>query len=171
MMNSDKKLMKFKDLRDQLEAGIFSVLVSQSVNIEQNSKKDSRAGVSANLIKRAFEVFDSEGKGFVTGNDLGSVISKQLSKGDTVPESDHGAWQDLVAASKEDDEEEMPHALTLSDFSNVFAGMRRRHFPKGHVVVRHGDKGDAMYFINSGKVEVTTRTGKWQVSFVIVIVM
>lgn len=159
-MNSDKKLMKFKDLSDQLEAGIFSVLVSQSVDIEQNSKKDSRAGVSANLIKRAFEVFDSEGKGFVTGNDLGSVVSKQLSKGEEVPASDHGAWQDLVTASKED-EEEMPHALTLSNFSNVFAGMRRRHFPKGHVVVRHGDKGDAMYFINSGKVEVTTRTGKF----------
>ena len=29
MMNSDKKLMKYKDLKDKLEAGIFSVLISQ----------------------------------------------------------------------------------------------------------------------------------------------
>jgi len=161
MMNSDKKLMKYKDLKDKLEAGIFSVLISQSVDIENSSKTDSRAGVSANLIKRAFEVFDSEGKGFVTGNDLGAVIG-QLSKDsdDETEDSDHSAWTDLVAASKDDEDAENPNALTLSEFSNVFAGMRRKHFPKGHVVLRHGDKGDAMYFINSGKVEVTTRTGK-----------
>ena len=159
-MDSDKKLMKFKDLRDQLEAGIFSVLISQSVDIENKAKQDNRAGVSANLIKRAFEVFDTEGKGFVTGDDLGSIIPKQL-KGEASSDLDKGAWNDLVAASKDDGEEEMPDALTLSDFSNVFAGMRRRHFPKGHIVLRHGDKGDAMYFLNSGKVEVTTRTGRF----------
>mmetsp|Transcript_3436 Transcript_3436/g.5370 ORF Transcript_3436/g.5370 Transcript_3436/m.5370 type:complete len:866 (+) Transcript_3436:173-2770(+) len=164
MMDSDKKLMKFKDLRHQLEAGIFSVLVSQSVDMEERAKNNPSNSATANIIKKAFEVFDAEGKGFVTGDDLGTVIRK-VADNDEVAKVSGNEWEDLVAASTDDENEDAPTAngspaMSLSDFTNVFAGMRRKHFPKGHVVLRHGDKGDSMYFINSGKVEVTTRTGK-----------
>lgn len=50
--------------------------------------------------------------------------------------------------------------LSLSEFSDLISdNMKNVYFPKGTVVYREGDKGDVMYFLNSGAIEVYTRDG------------
>jgi CRP-like cAMP-binding protein len=50
--------------------------------------------------------------------------------------------------------------LSLSGFSDLLSDhMKNKFFPKGHVICRQGEKGNHMYFINSGTVEVSTKKG------------
>lgn len=155
MPDSDKKLSQFKDVRNQVEAGIFAVLVSQghqglSFNEAKAQRSDSNqlktVDSSANLMKRAFDVFDAQGKGFVTLEDLDRVVTErtgaQLSSNDT---------KEFAAAQGN---------LDFSSFSSLFSRLKHKHFPRGHVIFNAGDTGDAMYFLNSGKVEVLTRKGQ-----------
>ena len=45
----------------------------------------------------------------------------------------------------------------MSDFSNVLStNMASLYYPKNHCIYKQGDEGNYMYFINSGKVRVTT---------------
>jgi serine/threonine protein kinase len=160
--DSDKRLSRFKELRNQLDAGIFSVLVNQgntSVKISEARPKGranltvvSGSEASTNLMKKAFDTFDAEGKGFITSHDIGRVVSQRI--GQQLSQRDTRA---LLKSRKGDDAQEM---LSLSDFSALFNGMHMKHFPRGHIIFHIGDTGDAMYFLSSGKVEVLTRKGQ-----------
>ena len=166
MMDSDKKLSRFKDLRQQLEAGVFAVLVSHGHKdytlSESRSRKlnarnsGDRQEASSHIMKRAFEAFDAEGKGYITSNDLGRIVSahigKQVSSSDTEEFIATQRGQKGNGTSSEN--------ISLSDFSSIFSGIKHKHFPRGHIIFHAGDDGDAMYFINSGKVEIKTRKGQ-----------
>ena len=159
MEQSGEKLSKFKDLRAQLEAGIFTILVNRGnrnmplteyAPSAYYNDEDSQTGNSAaHIMKRAFEVFDEEGKGFVSEEDLGRVVN--LATGVKLSESDQKNFLSSTGNKG---------GLTLSEFSKLFAGIRHKHFPRGHIIFHTGDVGDAMYFINSGKVEIRTKKGK-----------
>jgi len=166
MEDSDKKLSRFKDLRNQLEAGVFAVLVSHGHKdytlSERSTRKlkgqysGDREEASSHIMKRAFEAFDEEGKGYVTSNDLGRVVSEhtdtKLSSSDT---------EEFIATQRgKKGDGASPDNLSLSDFSSLFSGIKHKHFPRGHIIFHAGDSGDAMYFINSGKVEIQTRKGQ-----------
>eukprot|EP00565_Helicotheca_tamesis_P003267 CAMPEP_0185728254 /NCGR_PEP_ID=MMETSP1171-20130828/3664_1 /TAXON_ID=374046 /ORGANISM="Helicotheca tamensis, Strain CCMP826" /LENGTH=762 /DNA_ID=CAMNT_0028396937 /DNA_START=285 /DNA_END=2573 /DNA_ORIENTATION=+ len=186
MADSDKKLSRFKDLRHKLEAGIFHVLVNHGnrehnisearIAAEDEDRRSDGGGVfgsksgdprtsPTNIMKRAFEVFDSEGKGFATADDLGRVIGQAL--GSTLSSKDLDDM--LTAVYHHGDNEQTASTtaggagslgLSLVDFNKLFANLRHQHFPRGHIIFNAGDKGDSMYFINSGKVEVQTRKGQ-----------
>ena len=50
--------------------------------------------------------------------------------------------------------------MTMSDYSDLLSeNMKQKYFPKGHYVYHEGEKGDHMYFINSGTVQVITSDG------------
>lgn len=67
---------------------------------------------------------------------------------------------DFVVALDSDGDDEDDDALSLSGFTELLAdSMKDRFFPKGHIVYREGEKGDHMYFINSGTVEATSSDG------------
>lgn len=84
------------------------------------------------MIERSFQSFDLKKKGFLTEGDL----------------------------DDSDNTEEGGPSLTMSDFSNLLSSnMKSLHFPKGHVIYNEGDIGHHMYFINSGKIEITTKDG------------
>jgi len=161
ILDSDKKLSHFKDVRQQLEAGIFAVLVShghQDFTMSERKKKatEEKGEALTHIMKRAFDVFDAEGKGFITSDDLASVVShqtgSQLSSDDT---------QQFLATNGANEGEPSPDTrLSLSDFSKLFSGLKHKHFPRGHVIFHAGDIGDAMYFLCSGKIEVQTRKGQ-----------
>jgi len=105
---------------------------------------------------RAFEVFDEEGKGFVSLDDLGRVVHETT--GSKLPTAETRA---MVNASLQDGSLSASlGGLSLSDFSSMFAGLKHKHYPRGHVIFEAGDEGDAMYFLNSGKVEIRTKKGK-----------
>lgn len=81
------------------------------------------------LLESAFRRLDSDGSGFL------STSALQADDGDD---------------SK----------LTLSDVSSLLAdNMKNKYFPKGHVVYNEGSKGDSIFIINSGKVELTSKEG------------
>jgi serine/threonine protein kinase len=162
IQDSDKRLSRFKHLREKLEAGIFAVLVhqghrdvtlSESHEVTQPDSGNGRPGdESTNIMKKAFDVFDHEGKGFITSDDLGRVVSERT--GHQVLSRDTRAF---LATRQGDEASDM---LSLSTFQGLFAGIHHKHFPRGHIIFRTGDSGDAMYFLNSGKVQVQTRKGQ-----------
>lgn len=162
MEKSAQKLSKFKDLRAVIEAGIFSILIEQGnkdlllseytpkmvYTDEQGSTGDKGEAPATSILKRAFEAFDEEGKGFVSADDLGRVLSEKTGQKFSEKEK-----KDLMAATSEanGDRVDSSAGLSLSSFSNVFAGLKHKHYPRGHIIFHAGDEGDAMYFINSGK--------------------
>ena len=159
MMGSGEKLKRFKDLHNSLEAGIFSILVShghQNMTLSEISsaltEQESSSDESAHIMKRAFDVFDAEGKGFISSDDLGRVVSERT--GAKVSSKDAQEYLDTQQGK------DSTGSLSLSDFSGLFSKTQHTHFPRGHIIFRTGDTGDAMYFLSSGKVEVQTRKGQ-----------
>jgi len=48
--------------------------------------------------------------------------------------------------------------IDMSSFSSLLSdSIKHRHFPANHVVYEEGDRGDHMYFIESGSIEVVTK--------------
>lgn len=158
MEDSDKKLSRFQDLRDKLQAGMFAVLVKQGYSDARMSeakvkpKRSEREDTTSHILKRAFDVFDAEGKGFVTTDDLGRV-TKEHTGSDVTRDT-----QEFLATQS--GEMSTASSLSLAQFNTLFSGLRQRHFPRGHYIFRAGELGEAMYFLSSGKVEVQTRKGQ-----------
>lgn len=179
---SAQKLSKYKNLRAVIEAGIFSILIEHgnrdmalneyTPHVIYNKDGKSSANPATSVIKRAFEIFDGEGKGFVTADDLGRVVDRT---GQALSASD---LKDMQTAKRMEGQEQIDSnindpggqtlnngadtskGLSLSDFSSLCGGLKHKHYPKGHIIFRAGEIGEAMYFINSGKVEIQTRKGQ-----------
>jgi len=179
---SAQKLSKYKNLRAVIEAGIFSILIEHgnrdmalneyTPHVIYNKDGKSSANPATSVIKRAFEIFDEEGKGFVTADDLGRVVNRT---GQALSASD---MKDMQTAKMMEGQEQIDShindpggqtlnngadttkGLSLSDFSSLCGGLKHKHYPKGHIIFRAGEIGEAMYFINSGKVEIQTRKGQ-----------
>eukprot|EP00559_Dactyliosolen_fragilissimus_P008991 CAMPEP_0184864116 /NCGR_PEP_ID=MMETSP0580-20130426/13857_1 /TAXON_ID=1118495 /ORGANISM="Dactyliosolen fragilissimus" /LENGTH=766 /DNA_ID=CAMNT_0027362771 /DNA_START=386 /DNA_END=2687 /DNA_ORIENTATION=- len=166
---SAQKLSSFKDLRAKIEAGIFSLLIESGnretalgeyapkmVYRDDHKVGDDRSSPPTSVLKKAFEAFDEGGKGFLTTEDLERVVS--LTTGESLTEIDR---KDMLEATNDGNEKtSLGSKLSLSHFSNMFSGLKRKHFLRGHIIFEAGDEGNAMYFINSGKVEIQTRKGQ-----------
>lgn len=158
MEDSDKKLSHFQDLRHKLEASIFAVLVKKGhtdMTMSEAKKKDSdsisRSGVP--IMKLVFDVFDEEGKGYVSGDDINRLVSQHT--GEVLSSTETNEY--LNAQS---DESSSSPEVSLSDFTKLFSGLKQKHFPRGHCIFHAGEKGSSMYFLSSGKVEIQTRKGQ-----------
>jgi serine/threonine protein kinase len=120
--DSDKRLSKFQDLRYKLEASVFAVLVNQghsTLTMSEAKRKNTatkNSGVS--IMKSVFDVFDEDGKGYVTGEDIGKVVTKQT--GEILKTRDAN---EFLKVGNQDSQ------LSLSNFSNLFSGMKHKHFP------------------------------------------
>jgi serine/threonine protein kinase len=152
--DSDKKLSKFQDLRYKLEASVFAVLVNQGhqeLTLSEAKRKDTdgnrKSGVS--IMKVVFDVFDEDGKGYVSAKDIGKVVTERT--GEVLKTKDTNEF--LKQGNNESE-------LSLSDFSSLFSGLKHKHFPRGHYIFHAGDEGGSMYFLSSGKVEMQTRKGQ-----------
>mmetsp|Transcript_3184 Transcript_3184/g.6953 ORF Transcript_3184/g.6953 Transcript_3184/m.6953 type:complete len:1032 (+) Transcript_3184:126-3221(+) len=180
MADSAIKLARFKDLRNKVETGIFAVLVDRGnrdatlseakvspVEEEEDGGQVGNGGgeggrggnaSSTHIMKRAFEVFDVEGKGFVSPDDLGRIV--RVATGKSLSTDEQRDMLAAAAAASSTGKGATSNGLSLSDFSELFGRLKHKHFPRGHVIFRAGDPGGAMYFINSGKVEIQTRKGQ-----------
>ena len=122
--DSDKRLSKFQDLRYKLEASVFAVLVNQghpTLTMSEAKRRNTAtpngsSGVS--IMKSVFDVFDEDGKGYVTGEDIGKVVAEHT--GEVV--KTHDANEFLKAGNQVSE-------LSLSNFSNLFPGMKHKHYP------------------------------------------
>ena len=136
---SDTKLSMYQDLRDKLASGIFAALVDEE-HLRDKSKGDrSQEQSLTHLLKRAFEVFDAEGKGYVNEHDLARVMSKVT--GSSMSRSDR---KNMIEASKNSSSV----GLSLSDFAQLFSRISHEHYNRGDYIYRTGDEGDKMFFIN-----------------------
>jgi serine/threonine protein kinase len=126
--DSDKRLSKFQDLRYKLEASVFAVLVNQGhANLTMSESKRNNTDVHRNsgvsIMKSVFDVFDKDGKGFVTGEDIGKVVTARTGQ----ELKTHDANEFLKDGNQQSE-------LSLSDFSNLFSGMKHKHFPVSTIV-------------------------------------
>lgn len=102
----------------------------QLMSWSENKNRLDPSQSGESLVEKAFKSFDKEAKGFLTMNDIGDS----------------------------DGEESVP--MTLSSFSDLLGeNMQNKYFPAGHVIFHEGEKGEHMYFLNSGTCEVTTKEG------------
>ena len=70
---SATKLEMYQDLRTALSTGIFAALVD-SDKLKDTKETDSKSTSSlTHILKRAFDVFDDKGKGYVNTADIGRV--------------------------------------------------------------------------------------------------
>jgi len=130
--NSDKRLKGFKKFKSRLEVKIFSDWVAGST---------SDAAKKTSLMERAFKSLDTNDKGYVTTNDLHRSFTGNSEK----PSSEEDA----------NDAE-----LNLSGFSDLISdNMVNKYYPKDYKIYKEGNKGNSIYFLNSGTVEVSTEGG------------
>jgi len=126
------------------------MVYQDDVKLGSEGKRNSPA---TSVLKRAFEAFDEEHKGFISADDLGRMVVKMT--GQELSEDDK---KEMLAVTTDDRDPTISSpGLSLSGFSNLFTGLKHKHYPRGHIIFHAGDEGDAMYFINSGKVEIQTR--------------
>lgn len=129
--DSDKRLSAYRAIKTKLEAKVFADMVelSDKLGADDVTKKTS-------LIERSFQLLNPDHRGYVTTKTLRKLTEQRID-----PSADG-------------------QPLSLSGFSDLLAeNLRNRYFPKGHMIYKEGDKGHAMYFINSGSVLVSTRDG------------
>lgn len=129
--DSDKRLSAYRAIKTKLEAKVFADMVemSDNLNADEVAKKTS-------LIERSFQLLNPDHRGYVTTRTLRKLTEQRFD-----PSADG-------------------QALSLSGFSDLLAeNLRNRYFPKGHVIYKEGEPGHAMYFLNSGSVEVFTKDG------------
>ena len=129
--DSDKRLSAYRAIKTKLEAKVFADMVelSDNLNADDVAKKTS-------LIERSFQLLNPDHRGYVTTKTLRKLTEQRI---------------DSSADSQ---------ALSLSGFSDLLAeNLRNRYFPKGHMIYKEGEPGHAMYFLNSGSVEVFTKDG------------
>lgn len=118
---------------------------------DDDDEEDSRRrdDSTQHIMQRAFAVFDAEGKGFVTSDDLERVANERT--GSKVSSNDTKEYVQSASSA---------NMLSLSQFNKLFSGLNQKHYPRGHFIFHAGEKGDAMYFLSSGKVEIQTRKGQ-----------
>jgi len=138
MADSDNRLNAYRKFKTLFEAKVFADMVSWS------GDDDSGVARRTSLIERAFRQLDPTDRGYVTTKDL-----KKIAEAD---ENDDG------------DASHDHHQISLSGFSDLLAeNMKNRYFPSGQIVYKEGETGNAMYFINSGSIEVYNKDGNKQV--------
>mmetsp|Transcript_21779 Transcript_21779/g.24453 ORF Transcript_21779/g.24453 Transcript_21779/m.24453 type:complete len:796 (+) Transcript_21779:148-2535(+) len=135
--NSHKKLKDFRKYKSALQAKVFASMVQIS-----DDSEDDDVTKKTSLIQRSFQMIDSEHRGYITTGDLKKLNPKKAQKN-----------------AEEGQSAEDSH-LSLSGFSDLLSeNMKNIFLPAGHVIFKEGDEGDKIYFINSGRVEVSTKEG------------
>ena len=162
MEDSDKKLSQFQDLKHKLEASVFALLVNQGhqdmtlSEAKRRNTEANRQGGGVPIMKLVFDLLDEENKGYVTGSDIGRLVTEHTGE---ILNSQH--TNDLLRSSQKERRDSTPEAqVSLSDFTKLFSGLQLRHYPRGHYIFHAGDDGSTMYFLSSGKVEIQTRKGQ-----------
>ena len=129
---SDERLSMYRKYRSRLEAKVFQNMVKLS------GESSSDVTKRASLIEQSFRKLDPDNNGYIS--------TKELKRLDSLP-------------PKSDSNDDDDH-LSLAGFSDLLSdNMKNVYFPTSHVIYREGDHGDKMYFINSGRVEVSTADG------------
>lgn len=139
---SDEKLSQFGEHKTKIGAKVFADIMSWS--------EESQAAKQTSLIERSFKQFDDKGKGHITMTDIQRANSSRLGADDgSIPGNSKRLSENIGKIS------DTQAPLSLSGFSKLLSeNMKNKYYNKGDVIYVEGQKGDHMYIINSGIVEV-----------------
>ena len=115
----------------------------------QLRRHDTRSGrmLEADMLGSAFRVFDPEGKGFITEDDLGRVLAS-LGKSDASAQELHNTMHEAARADREG------KRVLYGDFIDLMSSTERRRYAAGELVCKEGDPADGFYLLLSGSVDV-----------------
>lgn len=127
---SDQRLSKFRVFKSRLQAKFFENAIRWS---DLNNDADASTKRKTSLIERSFQALDS--------NKDGQLYAKE------------------IVGTEEDNIEEIVEgegpAINISDYENLLSeNMENKYYAANHKIYEEGMKGHAMYFIESGAVEV-----------------
>jgi CRP-like cAMP-binding protein len=131
---SDKRLAAYRRHKTKVGSAFFKLLLSSTDRLHSSPNScNSKPNTSrSSLFETAFHRLDPENRGYVSTGEL----------------------------DRECSQEDEDVRLSLDDISSLLSEhMKNRYFPKGHILHREGDSGDAMYLIDSGKIECSTQDG------------
>lgn len=127
---SDQRLSKFRVFKSRLQAKFFENAILMSDTSNANDANDKR---KTSLIERSFKAFDSDKDGHVYAKEILGTDEENI---------------------KEIVEGEGP-TINISDYENLLTeNMENKYYAAGHTIYQQGVKGHAMYFLESGAVEV-----------------
>lgn len=133
--HSNTRLLAYRKFRTKIGGAVFKDMLSLGTSKSERGEQTKRR----DLFERVFRDLDSDNDGYLSAGEI-----KKLAQGGSI---------------KVETESGDEH-LTLSDFYNLLSEhMKNRFYPKGHIIYHEGEIGNAMYFLNSGKVEVSTKDG------------
>eukprot|EP00804_Cyclotella_cryptica_P005125 CCRYP_011538-RA/>CCRYP_011538-RA protein AED:0.37 eAED:0.37 QI:0/0/0/1/1/1/4/0/393 len=148
MAGSDRRLNTFRKFKTKVQTQFFADAVewSDDAIVEETRKRTS-------LVERSFKAFD--------GSDMAMKrLIKETNPATVVSELVPPAELSSSSSDNYTDNPNTNESMTMSDYCDLLSeNMKQKYFPKGHFVYHEGDKGDHMYFINSGTVEVITSDG------------
>jgi serine/threonine protein kinase len=129
---SDKRLSNFNVVKTQMQVKFFENAVKWS---DERAGEGETARRKVSLIERSFKELDPDQRGFL---EIADIIGKDC--------ADDGTHHIVEGDGP---------VIHMSDFENLLSeNMKNKYFPAGHVVYREGDTGNAMYFLESGTIEV-----------------
>ena len=127
---SDERLSKFRVFKSRLQAKFFENAIMLS---DLSNDPDASAKRRTSLIERSFNAFDT--------NNEGQVNAKEIMG------TDEEGIEEIVEGGGP--------AINISDYENLLSeNMENKYYAAGHTIYQEGAKGHAMYFIESGAVEV-----------------
>jgi calcium/calmodulin-dependent protein kinase I len=188
----DEKLRQFRQQTARLRAACFSVLVQQQAershslrglrkNSSERRRDDAEAGqrtlrrydsmrgpmLETGMLRRAFNVFDRDGKGYVSTADLRRVLDGfglgaqegWINDGALrrVDSSDSSVFDDGAPGGGGGDDG--GRRITYGSFVRMMSHTVKRVYDAGELVFVEGDPVSDFYCLLSGEVEIVKRTG------------
>ena len=127
---SDQRLSKFRLFKSRLQAKFFENVIRWSDQRNDPAKDNQR---KAGLIESTFKAFDTDGSGLLEANEILGTDDDNI--------------KEIV--------EKGGPTINISDYENVLSeNMTNKYFKSGQTVYQEGKIGNAMYFLESGAVEV-----------------
>jgi CRP-like cAMP-binding protein len=127
---SDERLSKFRVFKSRLQAKFFENAILLS---DLSNDPDANTKRKTSLIERSFNAFDS--------NNDGQVDAKEILG------TDEENIEEIVEGGGP--------TINITDYENLLSeNMENKYYAAGHTIYDEGQRGHAMYFLESGAVEV-----------------
>lgn len=130
IQGSDQRLSKFRVFKSRLQAKFFENAIRWS---DLNNDADANTKRKTSLIERSFRAFDANNDGHINAKEILGTDEENV--------------EEIVEGGGP--------VIDISDYENLLSeNMENKYYAAGHTIYQEGQKGHAMYFLESGAVEV-----------------